>query len=71
MAWHYAGEAGNLADIRFSAYWDMILILYTTLGFFLFAASFDPPAFKALLSYAMWGANFAHGTVAFIHCFDT
>ena len=49
----------------------MILILYTSLGFFLLFASLDPPAFKPLLAYAMWGANFAHGTVAFIHCFDT
>ena len=47
----------------------MILILYTTLGIFLFAASFDPPAFKPLLAWAMWGANFAHGFVALIHCF--
>ena len=105
VAWHDAGHAGNLTDIRFNAvralarraffplarsfrrshalrahrflrpsppslhalkiastdlvrtagaqYWNMILILYTTLGFFLAVASENPPAFKALLAYAM------------------
>ena len=69
VAWHDAGDPFNLTDIEFSAYWDMILIIYTTLGFYLFQASFDPASFKPLLSWAMWGGNFAHGCVAFAHCF--
>jgi len=68
VAWHDAGDPFNLGDIKFSAYWDMILIIYTSLGFYLFMASFDPASFKPLLSWAMWGGNFCHGIVAFIHC---
>ena len=49
----------------------MVLIIYKTLGIWLFQASFNPHAYKPLLSWAMWGGNFAHGCVAFIHCFET
>eukprot|EP00404_Azadinium_spinosum_P056275 CAMPEP_0180796048 /NCGR_PEP_ID=MMETSP1038_2-20121128/56557_1 /TAXON_ID=632150 /ORGANISM="Azadinium spinosum, Strain 3D9" /LENGTH=193 /DNA_ID=CAMNT_0022835073 /DNA_START=19 /DNA_END=597 /DNA_ORIENTATION=+ len=69
VAWHDAGDPFNLTDIKFSAYWDMILIIYTTLGFYIVQASLDPNNFKPLLSWAMWGGNFAHGCVAFAHCF--
>jgi len=69
VAWHDAGDPFNLTDIKFSAYWDMILIIYTSLGFYLLQASCDPARFKPLLSWAMWGGNFCHGWVAFIHCF--
>merc|ERR1712232_1128348 len=67
VAWHDAGEPFNVADTTFSAYWDMILIIYTVFGFYLFQASFDPDKFRPLLSFGMWGANFAHGVVAFCH----
>ena len=70
VAWHDAGEPFVVDDIKFNAYWDMILIIYTTLGFYIFQASFDPVGFKPLLSWAMWGGNFAHGVVAFAHCFS-
>jgi hypothetical protein len=69
VAWHDAGKPFVVDDIKFSAYWDMILIIYTTLGFYIFQASFDPVTFKPLLSWAMWGGNLAHGLVAASHCF--
>mmetsp|Transcript_46834 Transcript_46834/g.142181 ORF Transcript_46834/g.142181 Transcript_46834/m.142181 type:complete len:192 (-) Transcript_46834:156-731(-) len=69
VAWHDAGAPFDVTGIKFSAYWNMILIIYTTLGFYIFSASFDPAGFKPLLSWAMWGGNFGHGCVAFIHCF--
>jgi len=70
VAWHWAGEPFNVGDIKFSAYWDMIIILYTSLGIYLLFASTNPARFKPLLGWSMWGANFCHGIIAFIHCFD-
>ena len=69
LAWHDAGAPFS-TDINFSAYWDMIIILYTSLGLFLFVASFDPPQFKPLLGWATWGANFCHGCVALVSVFE-
>lgn len=70
VAWHDAGQPFTVTDISFSAYWDMILIIYTTFGIWITQASFDPVAFKPLLSWGMWGGNFCHDVVAFVHCFD-
>ena len=71
VAWHDAGDVWTINNtIKFSAYWDMILIIYTFFGVYVFQASFDPVAFRPFLSFGMWGANFAHGVVAFGHCFD-
>ena len=42
VAWHDAGAPFVVNDIKFSAYWDMILIIYTTLGFYYFQASKNP-----------------------------
>jgi hypothetical protein len=70
VAWHDAGAPFVVNDIKFSAYWDMILIIYTTLGFYYFQASTNPSGYKPLLSWSMWGGNLCHGIVALIHCFD-
>lgn len=70
VAWHDAGDVMSFGNVKFSAYWDMILIIYTGFGFYLFQASFDPDKFRPFLSFGMWIANFAHGVVAFAHCFD-
>ena len=67
VAWHYAGDPFDITGdngIKFSAYWNMILIIYTSLGVYLTLASFDPVFYKPLLSWAMWGGNFCHGIVA-------
>ena len=65
LAWHDAGAPFVLSDIKFHPYWNMITIpWYGVLGLCLYCASFDPAANKLLLSYTMWGANFAHGIVA-------
>ena len=72
LAWHDAGRPFAITGawgIKFSAYWNMILIIYTSLGVYITLASFDPANYKPLLSWAMWGGNFCHGVVAFIHCF--
>ena len=64
VAWDDAGAPFNLTDIKFSAYWDMILIIYTSLGVYLFFASKNPATFKPLISWFMWGGNLCHGVVA-------
>merc|ERR1711924_257718 len=52
-----------------SAYWDMIITMYTINGAFLVGASYSPAQFKALIGFNTWGLNFGHGIVAFIHAF--
>ena len=47
VAWHDAGQPFTVTDISFSAYWDMILIIYTTFGIWITQASFDPVAVQA------------------------
>lgn len=43
---------------------NMILTVYAVLGFYLFMASYNPKAYKALLSFNIWGATFAHFLIA-------
>ena len=65
LAWHDAGTPFSWSDNKYHPYWNMITIpWYGVLGLCLYCASFDPAANKLLLSYTMWGANFAHGIVA-------
>jgi len=70
VAWHAAGSVFSYGDTKFSSYWNMICILYFSLGIYYATASFDPVAYRTLLSYAAWGAGFAHGVIATIACFS-
>ena len=70
LAWHDAGTPFQFNDIQFSAYWDMILIIYTTLGIYLFQASRSPSTFKPLLSWftpSFTASSFLH---TFVHGFQ-
>lgn len=69
VAWHDAGKPFDLTDVKFDSYWNMIIILYFTLGIYLIAASFNPTRFAPLLSWHMWGAQFGHGCVALVCVF--
>mmetsp|Transcript_63190 Transcript_63190/g.105123 ORF Transcript_63190/g.105123 Transcript_63190/m.105123 type:complete len:172 (+) Transcript_63190:18-533(+) len=64
VAWHDAGQPFNVFDVKFHPYWNMILIIYTGIGCFLFMASRDIIKFKVFLSFCTWVAFFAHGCVA-------
>ena len=54
----------SLAQVKFHPYWNMILVIYTGIGYFLWKASADVHKFKVFLSFATWIAFLAHGITA-------
>jgi len=70
LVWHDAGKPLVFSDLKFHPYYNMILVIYTVLGFYIFRASFNPAKNKVLLSFAMYGSNFAHGLIATIAVFN-
>mmetsp|Transcript_54752 Transcript_54752/g.123289 ORF Transcript_54752/g.123289 Transcript_54752/m.123289 type:complete len:346 (+) Transcript_54752:66-1103(+) len=69
LVWHDAGKPLVLSDLKFHPYYNMILTIYTVLGFYVFQASADPAKFKPLLSFLMYGSQLAHGIIATLAVF--
>merc|ERR1712196_620926 len=69
LTWHDAGAPLTLSDLKFHPYYNMIIILYTVVGFYVFLMANDPSKYKSLLSYVVWGMCFAHGIIATIAVF--
>merc|ERR1711998_22252 len=71
VAWHDAGTPWHLDDVKFNAYWNMIMIIYASSGFYLCMASYNPARYKSFFSWLMWGGNLGHGIVATVAVFTT
>ena len=59
-AWHTEGR---------SHYYEMILVVYATLGVFLILASRDPAQHKSLIWFAVW-SSVTHASVMAVQSFD-
>ena len=59
-AWHASGR---------SHYYEMLLIVYATLGVFLILASRDPSQHKSLIWFTIWSSN-THASVMAVQSFD-
>merc|ERR1712196_479142 len=70
VTWHDAGAPLTISDIKFHPYYNMIIILYTVAGFFVFQASTDPATHKPLISYVIYGMGFSHCIIATIAVFS-
>lgn len=70
LTWHDAGAPFGWSDLVFHPYYNMIITLYTVVGFYLIKVSADPASNKGLLSYVIWGMCFAHGVIATIAVFS-
>jgi len=70
LTWHDAGKPLTISDLKFHPYYNMIIMLYIVMGYYLLKASADPAKHKALLSYNIWGMGFAHGLIATIAVFS-
>jgi len=70
LVWHNAGAPLVFSDLKLHPYYNMILVIYTVLGFYIFQASYDPAKNKPLLSFVMYGAELAHGIIATIAVFN-
>jgi hypothetical protein len=59
-SWHAEGR---------SYYYEMILVIYATLGIFLILAARDPLANRSLISFTVW-SSIAHGGMMAVQSFD-
>lgn len=59
-SWHAEGR---------SYYYEMILVIYATLGIFLILAARDPLANRSLIGFTVW-SSIAHGGVMAVQSFD-
>jgi len=69
VTWHDAGAPFTISDIKFHPYYNMIIILYTVVGFYALQLSADPSQGKSLLSFIIYGMGFGHALIATIAVF--
>merc|ERR1712086_844380 len=72
VAWHDAGvPLEPFWTAKFHPYWNMIMVVYTGVGYFSLLASYNPLKYKILLSFFTWVTLFLHGCVALIAVFTS